>query len=475
MAKNESTAINDLIQLVSGRIVDHGSPAAADNLFVTAPPPPAAFVPVAAYFDPSAISSPAARMAPSGPPPAPLPRRRAPSATPTSLPMQPIFHDDDDDDDETQFDAQFAHSPNQTLPAHAYPVPSIASPLPAYPNPILPHYAYPTPAPLPPAPHVPGYDATERVERYEPVPQQSWPVVQPSYPVVSRASFNCPDTVRVNPLPAPPHDAPPMRGELWAAVKRLALPFAGVAILVGVIVGFAIHKSRGSSAPEPQPVVMAVSTPAPVAVVATIEPIEAIAPVPVVASAVAEGSPTVSATGDTIGWKPTAVQPTFAATPTVEPIVETAAVEPASEIEMEPAAVVKQSPRSRRKAARVAPKAKRVAVVAPAPKVVAPKASSKRVATRAADDDEIAAAIAAPVKGAKTSVKGTGPGTVTITSSPAALIYIDGRSTNQMTPKTLTLPAGAHKITLLEIRSRKAKTQDIDVAAGGSLSVAKKF
>lgn len=453
MSKNESTAINDLIHLVSGRIVEYpaASPEAADNLFVTAPPPPAAFVPVAAYFDPRAISSPM---------PAPLPRRRAPSATPMSVPQQPIFHDDDDDE-ETQFDPHFAHAGNQTLPAQAFPIPSIASPLPAYPQPILPHYAYPTPAPLPPAPHVPGYDATERVERYEPLPQQAWPVVQPSYPVVSRTPFDCPDTVRVNPLPAPPLDAPPTLGELWSVAKRLALPFAGVAILAGILVGLIIHKGRSSSTADATPVVMKVS--APVAVVATVEPIEPAAP------------PTVSATGDTIGWKPTTVQPTLAAAPTVEPIVEPVAAADEAEIEMEPARVVKQS-RSRRKAARVAPTAKRVAIVAPAPKAErAPKVSPKKVAAPARDEDEIAAAIAAPVKGAKSAVKGTGPGTVTITSTPAALIYVDGRSLNQMTPKTLSLSPGAHKITLLEVKSRKAKTQEIDVAPGGSLSVAKKF
>ena len=433
MAKNESTAINDLIHLVSGRIVDHGSPAAADNLFVTAPPPPPAFVPVAAYFDPSAISSPM---------PPPLPRRRAPSATPMSVPQQPIFHDDEDDDEETQFDPQFAQ--HHTLPSQAFPIPSIASPLPAYPQPILPQYAYPTPAPLPPAPHVPGYDATERVERYEPLPQQAWPVVQPSYPVVSRASYDGLETVRVNPLPAPPLDAPPTRGEVWAVLKRFAPPFAGVAILAGILVGLLIHTGRSSaSPPDTTPVVMEVSAPAPAPVVASVEPIEPVSEVPQT-------------------WKPTAVQPTLAAAPIVEPV----AAEP--EIEMEAAPVVKQ-PRSRRKAARVAPKAKRVA--AAAPKAVA----AKRVAAPARDDDEIAAAIAAPVKGAKSSVKGTGPGTVTVTSTPAALIYVDGRSLNQMTPRTLTLSPGAHKITLLEIKSRKAKTQDIDVAAGGSLSVAKKF
>ncbi|MBA3463931.1 MAG: hypothetical protein H0T46_28500 [Deltaproteobacteria bacterium] len=447
MSKNESTAINDLIHLVSGRIVDHGSPA-ADHLFVTAPPPPPAFVPVASYFEPAAISSPM---------PPPLPRRRAPNATPMSVPQQPIFHDDDDDDEETQFDPHFAQQ--HTLPSQAFPIPSVASPLPAYPQPILPHYAYPTPAPLPPAPHVPGYDATERVERYEPLPQQAWPVVQPARPVVSRASFDGPETVRVSRLPAPPLDAPPTRGEVWGLAKRLALPFAGIAILVGILAGLIIHKGRGSSTPpDTTPVVMEVSVPV-AAPVATVEPIEPVSETP----------PTVSATGDTIGWKPTAVQPTLAVSPTVEPIAGE------TEIEMEPARAVKQS-RSRRKAARVAAPAKRIAVAATAPKAVrAPNESPKKVAAPVHDEDEIAAAIAAPVKGAKASAKGSGPGTVTITSSPAALIYVDGRSLNQMTPKTLTLSPGAHKITLLEVKSRKAKTQEIDVAPGGSLSVAKRF
>ena len=82
---------------------------------------------------------------------------------------------------------------------------------------------------------------------------------------------------------------------------------------------------------------------------------------------------------------------------------------------------------------------------------------------------------AEPVKPAKSAATGTGPGKLTITSTPAALIYVDGRSTNQMTPKTLTLPPGSHKITLLEVTSRKAKTQEVDVPAGGSAQIAKKF
>jgi hypothetical protein len=55
------------------------------------------------------------------------------------------------------------------------------------------------------------------------------------------------------------------------------------------------------------------------------------------------------------------------------------------------------------------------------------------------------------------------------------LIYVDGRSTNLMTPKTLNLTAGTHKITLLELKSRKAKTFDIEVASGTIAKLDKKF
>jgi len=273
MAKNESTAINHLIHHVSGRITgatDPGGPEPADGLFVTAPAPPAKFVPVAAYFDPCALSSPVPKVAPMPPP---LPRHRAPSATPAHMVptvVQPIYHDEEDDDEETTFDPN-ALANAQARYAHPTPLPSVRA-LPEYPQPILPQYAYPTPAPLPPAPQVPGYDRTDRMPRqpqFVPTPAPAVAAVAPmAYPVVPRPSYDDLQTHRVAPLPPPAPDVPRLRPDLASIAKRLALPFAGVAVLVFAVVGvvMVVHHGQavagaasGAKAPE-APVVMTVTS-----------------------------------------------------------------------------------------------------------------------------------------------------------------------------------------------------------------------
>ena len=415
MPKQESTAINDLIHLAQGRIIDHSGDA-QDNLFVTARPMPA-----------------------------PLPRRRAPNATPPMVPLH-----DYDDDQETSVDPQaLGGDPRFALGSAPHPRPS--QPLPAYPQPILPHYAYPTPAPLPPTPYHHSVDATERVEQYDELPPQEWHV-RPALP--PRPFEDHLDTVRVPALPRPrevaPDDAPP--SELVAMLQKCALPFAGLAVLLMFVGGFVVHSGQGGHKRE-VPVMMAV-TPAPtrpiVASVAT--------PITVSGAMVDEQVPL------TTPWKPRDVQPTLAPPPVAvaAPVAETEA----AEIEMDATPVVKRRHHANRASA-------------PAPaRTIARSARPelKPVAVpRGRKADPITVALAEPTKPAKSATKGTGPGKVTITSTPAALIYIDGRSTNQMTPKTLTLAPGPHKITLLEVSSRKAKTAEIDVAAGGTAQVAKKF
>lgn len=508
MAKHESTAINDLIHVTQGRMPEPGGPDPADGLFVTKPPPPATFVPVAAYFDPGALTSPV----PLASVPPPLPRRRAPNATP---PVVPIHHDDDDDDEETQIDpnvmAKFAAATPSPLP--------FASPI--APQPILPHYAIPSPVPLPPAPQVMarGTDRTPRVAfhplpgmppapSHVPAPVAAYPAATypaaaypaaaypvAAYPVAappSRPTYEVLETHRVDALPAPALDAPSRE---WVSLaKKLVLPFVAL-VIVMTFVGRHFLAAKHDSAPphrEPAPVVMQVSAPpASAAVAAATAPVAAPAAAPAAASIADAAPPTVSAMGDKIEWKPRDVQPTLAAkTEPVEPaVVAQAEAEP--EIEMDAVPVAKQ-PRTRRSSSsgkRPAPK--QVAAALPAPKAekrakietpakpVKPAKAAKaaKVATSAepTDDDPIAAAINAPAKSKSGAAKGTGPGRVTITSTPAALIYVDGRSLNKMTPQTLTLPEGPHKITLLELSSRKAKTSEIVVEAGASSQVAKKF
>ena len=401
MANNESTAINDLIHLVQGRIIDDGD-RAHDDLFVTAPPrrPPM---------------------------PAPLPRRRAPNATPPMVRMVEDYSEDDDS--ATQIDA---HAPR--------PVP----------QPILPHYAYPTPAPLPSVPYHASLDATERVEQYDPLPVPEWAARAAPPPAPRRPGpfDHHLDTVRVDSLPPPLLEAP--RSELRTVLGKLALPFAGLAVILMFVGGYAVHNGQGGHNRE-VPIVMAVSSPA-----------------PVVTAIVNEPPPTVTSTGEALGWKPTAVQPTFVAK-TEQPAV-VAAVEPADEPEIEMAAtpVVKHRRASASKRVAAPDRPSTRIARSPHPDPIAAPVRGRRA-------DPVAVAIAEPVKPATSAGKGTGPGKLTITRTPAALIYVDGRSTNQMTPKTLTLPPGNHKITLLEVTSRKAKTQEVDIPAGGTAQVAKNF
>ncbi len=422
MPKQESTAINDLIHLVQGRVIDHSGDA-QDNLFVTARPP------------------------------APLPRRRAPHATPPIVPVHAAM-DYDDEDSATAVDPQLAigSAPNPRPSAPGFLPLQYA--VPAYPQPILPQYAYPTPAPLPPMPYHADCDATERVAQYDEIPQQEWHVRPALPPRVARAPGPFEehlDTVRVAALPRPrdldDDDAP--RSELVSTLQKCALPFAGLAIAMMFVGGYVVHGGQGGHKRE-VPVVMTVTPPSQaVAAAAVSAPV--VTPITISAALVTDESAPPAT------WKPTAVQPTIA------PEVETVAVGPADD-EIEMAATTVAKPHHRRTKRASAP-ARVVARAAPAPSA----------SPRGRRSDPIAVALAEPTKPAKAAAKGTGPGKVTITSTPAALIYIDGRSTNQMTPKTLTLAPGVHKITLLEVSSRKAKTAEVDVAAGGSAQIAKKF
>lgn len=56
-----------------------------------------------------------------------------------------------------------------------------------------------------------------------------------------------------------------------------------------------------------------------------------------------------------------------------------------------------------------------------------------------------------------------------------ARIYVDGRATGMMTPRKFAVPAGPHKVTLLEAQSKKAKTQDVEIVAGKTASIDKQF
>jgi hypothetical protein len=66
-------------------------------------------------------------------------------------------------------------------------------------------------------------------------------------------------------------------------------------------------------------------------------------------------------------------------------------------------------------------------------------------------------------------------GKLAVTSNVPAMIYVDGRATGMMTPKKFAVPAGSHKVTLLEPESKKAKTKDVEIVAGKTASIDKQF
>ena len=100
----------------------------------------------------------------------------------------------------------------------------------------------------------------------------------------------------------------------------------------------------------------------------------------------------------------------------------------------------------------------------------------KVVAT--AEPRVVAIAAAKPMKigAASVAAKGTGgAGKLTVASTPPTLIYVDGRNTGMMTPKTLSLPEGSHKITLLSPKDRIAKTISVEIESGKSSQLSKNF
>lgn len=417
MSKQESTAINQLIDLAHRRGVDGED--ARDELFVTAP---------ARHPLPGVRAYPG--VVPAGAPIAPLPRRRVPNATP---PIEPI---DYPDDAETQID------------------PRARGARPA----------------APPADH---YDPTERVERYAPLPPAAWPVALPrqaqpaprqapqARPAPVRSTYVLPtqvtpcapgfehlETVRVAALPPPdvrqparPDQlpTPPTLGVL-DIIQKCAAPFGALALMMMFVGGFIVHSGQGGharAAAVDQPIVMAVS-PAPAPAPAPAPP-----PTPVV---IAPAEPAVPAVASAAPVEPVAA-------PVAEP-----------EIEMDATPVARVHPHHQ---ATTGARSQRPVVSERTVKASAPRRA-----------DPVATAFAEPTpsgKPAAPAALATGPGRVTVTSTPSALIYVDGRSTNLMTPKSLALAPGSHKITLLELTSRKAKTSDVVVASGATSRIAKTF
>ena len=278
------------------------------------------------------------------------------------------------------------------------------------------------------------------------------------------------ETLRVPALPtAVPSVRPPF--------TRYLVPIIGGTALFVFIAGYFLV--RGDSSTPAHAPIAAAAAPAKPVVTAIAEPsVE-----PIVEPISEPQLPPPS-------WRERAAQPTIVATATAEPIetpvVASAepAAEPAVEIEMTPMAA-KAAPakvaKVSRSQSRRAKRAQIAAIAAPkttksaklAPETAKTKSKTEKVAkVTKTERDPILEEIEKPSRSAKAA---TGPGKLAISSSVPTLIYVDGRSTNLMTPKTLNLAPGTHKITLLELKTRKAKTMDVSVSSGSTARLDKQF
>jgi hypothetical protein len=217
-------------------------------------------------------------------------------------------------------------------------------------------------------------------------------------------------------------------------LKKVALP---TGIFVGAMVVLSIYLAKRGDAPTqtsanvtvvhaPPPVVQPIATPAP-----SVQPIEE-------AKAVAEAAPVVEE-----------AKPTFEPTiPTVPDVAEAAPV------------------------AETAVAEKTVAEKTVAEKTVAKKSSrAKRAAKRTKAATRVA--VAEQPKAMKQNLGGNGA--LSVSSSPAREVWVDGRNTKHMTPQRLTLKPGTHNITLFDKTTRSAKTFQVEIKPNEVTRVAKKY
>lgn len=201
-----------------------------------------------------------------------------------------------------------------------------------------------------------------------------------------------------------------------AMLKKAAIP---TGIFVGVMVVLSIYLAARGDTPTQHTAanVTVVHAPPPAPVV---QPIEEAAPVAAAAPVVEEAKPT---------FEPTV--------PTVPDVAEVAPVE--EQVAEKP--VAKKTSRAKRAAKR-----------AKAPKRVA---------------------VAEKSKAAKQNLGGNGA--LSVSSSPAREVWVDGRSTKKMTPLRVTLKPGTHNITLFDKTTRSAKTFQVEINPNELTRVAKKY
>ncbi len=311
------------------------------------------------------------------------------------------------------------------------------------------------------------------------------PSMRPTMPLVHE-STTLDATVRVDPLPLA--DEPSgFLAELGHAARRFAIPLAGLVVLAVFAGGYVAFDGQGGKRRTP-----------PAATVASSAVDRASAPNVVSLTAVpAEPRPSLSAVIEAriaearirehaIALTELQQQPAAGSDEAVrsgdaaDAQSDDARDAEAEEIEMAPVAVKKHHGRRHGAAAsridddvvgsRTARREKRAAEkreIETQEREVAKR--EKRDATKG----DAAAEGTLPENVANKTDSATGK--LAVSSNVPAMIYLDGRSTKMMTPKKFAVPAGAHKITLLEPTSGKAKTQDVDIVAGKVASIDKEF
>jgi hypothetical protein len=283
-------------------------------------------------------------------------------------------------------------------------------------------------------------------------------------------------TVRVAPLemPLPGTEEPrPFLVELALTLKRFAVPLAVLIVIAVFAGGYFAFDGAGGKKRKPVPPPALKTEAAPVAEPPAAAPVEAtreptIAPAP----------PTVAPTVTPIEAEPTlssAIAEGLDVTRAAESAeLANGAVIPGAaddgggeEIEMAAVDVEKAKERDERRQRRREERREKREELAKQT-----KPQSQPVEKKKTDKKEIAEAVLAANIANKTAAAS---GKLSVTSNVPAMIYLDGRSTGMMTPKKFAVPAGDHKITLLEPNTRKAKTQDVEILAGKTASVDKTF
>ncbi|MBX3159177.1 MAG: hypothetical protein KF773_24625 [Deltaproteobacteria bacterium] len=308
----------------------------------------------------------------------------------------------------------------------------------------------PAPIPSPPGSYLPphGYVPRHAME----APALSAAVAVAALPPQPGASAVATYVIR---------NRPPLAIELRTAFRKLAAPIAFVALFaISLSTYLAFAGNRGEVAAPVMP------APAPAPPIVTSAPEQpspaAIAPASDDEERAAERSAYASA--DRTGEE-------------AAPVVD----DESSDEEIEMAAVDVERPRAKKRTAAKAPK---VARVEKAPEKTADKTIEKAIDKKI--DKKLEKKIEKKIEKKKPIEEGELPqnianktssetGSILVTSNVPALIYLDGRNTRMMTPRQFSVPAGAHKITLLEPDTRKARTQDVKVLPGKTVAVEKQF